>query len=491
MDMNPTQIDNDRDRAAKDKGIPQDQSEWHRSRLRRPVLQLPLEILRMIFLCALPPASLLDPTLHAGGRHSPWCMALRVKKALVLVCKAWWPVAMDTLYEEVMFRRPEQITAFIYALDSSTFDVESSVRSVGFLCFLPAGGTVIRDLRGILGRCPHLRSLTWDPCYWAGLLARPVRILTCPAGLTHLECGDTVNFRDLVSGLRAVSRTLRFLAFILPTDLGLDAHRTQLFQADLEILETLRMKYTQTSFEHAALKTMVPHWTMPRLRRLTVNEDGHHTSGLLQSLWDVLGQFCRTHCQRLDYLRLSISSHKSLDVQPLLDVCPALKHLVIEPNYRMPITHRTIKWVDVVVLPSSPQHTIPTYRSFFDAFIARNLPSLTKVRVLDGSLNYLPDLPYIIPPSEAPQGNSKHDNGNFDWVFPGVHICHRDQRLYRPDMAYLMEDVYNGVNYAFDGLWTRAHGYGRIVFSVWDDDSYWADDASASSSSDEDDTSSD
>ncbi|KII93029.1 hypothetical protein PLICRDRAFT_87489 [Plicaturopsis crispa FD-325 SS-3] len=443
--------------------------------------QLPVEILRMIFFYALPPANFLDPSPQAGGKYSAWCMTLRTKKAFVLVCRTWWPAAMEALYEEVMFRSPWQIAAFVRTLDLSSFDVESSVRRVGFLCALPTGCTssIIHELSGVLDRCHKLKSLTWDPCYEEETLLRPVGELICPTGLTHLECGEIVDFLDLISALRGVSSNLLSLAFILPRDVQSESHATQIFQVALDRLETLRVRYAQKPIAHAALRLMTSNWTMPCLKRLTVHSSPPYDDDPLQTLWEVMVTFCRAHCQRLEYFRYlpyKVQQYMDFNFQPILDVCPVLKHVVIDLGCYMPIRHPTIQCVDIEVSIEHSDYTRFKYMTFDNALSVENLPSLVSVRLLDQALGHLPEIPYIISPLE---GRDEHRESDLEFKYPGVHICYGADKVYRPDIMYL-----DGEDGAFDGLHARASRLGvRYRPKMWDvedDDSCWTEGDSAS-----------
>ncbi|KIM85054.1 hypothetical protein PILCRDRAFT_379983 [Piloderma croceum F 1598] len=72
----------------------------------------------MIFLRALPPSFLVDSSLNAGS-DSPWCEALRMKKSIVWVCKAWWQVGLELLYEEISMRRIGQNSALLRTLNAN------------------------------------------------------------------------------------------------------------------------------------------------------------------------------------------------------------------------------------------------------------------------------------------------------------------------------------------------------------------------------------
>ncbi|KII93040.1 hypothetical protein PLICRDRAFT_170836 [Plicaturopsis crispa FD-325 SS-3] len=448
--------------------------------LRRPVVRLPVEVLRTIFTYALPPACFLDPSLRAGGHNSSWCMTLRTKKALVLVCKLWRNTATNILYEEVMFRRPEQIVAFLRALDSSRLDLRTRVRRVGFLCAVPeeSATSILDGLSEVLDRCDRVESLTWDPCYLEETPGdtrhiSPARPLICPADLTHLECGESVNFEDLCAGLHHVCDTLRSLAFVLPVFArGIQRINTIPLLVDLDQLESLRVTYVVEPLRtHGALQFMISYWTMPCLKRLTVDTGpGFSKYDMQQSFWDVLTAFCGQHCERVEYLRVTARWDDERDLQPVLLACPVLKHLVINLGYTVPLAHPTLEWVDVEVPAARPQDTHACAAYYSALKDTGRLPRLRDVRLLDQALSALPDLPYVVRPWEG------EEDCAFEWRFPGVHVCYRDERLFRADMA-----CFDGLDGAFAGLYDRAHKVvKRKTFTQWDDDSPWVDNGSSS-----------
>ncbi|KII93138.1 hypothetical protein PLICRDRAFT_35318 [Plicaturopsis crispa FD-325 SS-3] len=185
-------------------------------------VHLPNEILWAIFSYAIPPTGFLDPGLY-GGPDSPWSLTLRTKKSFVLVCKAWWSVAMDILYEDVTFRRPGQISAFLRTLETSAFDVESSVRKIKVCAFIPRESTdaIKSDLTAVLSRCSRVSNFEWDvtggPSIPLPAFSTLLVSFDAARNLTHLECGNTItSLRDLVAALQPVRTTLLSLAFELP-----------------------------------------------------------------------------------------------------------------------------------------------------------------------------------------------------------------------------------------------------------------------------------
>ncbi|KII93035.1 hypothetical protein PLICRDRAFT_26411 [Plicaturopsis crispa FD-325 SS-3] len=485
-----------------DRQLLQGQTDTLQSILRRPVLLLPVEVLEIVFTYALPPASFLDPSLRAGGQNSSWCMTLRTKKALVLVCKLWRDVATKILYEEVVFRRPAQIPAFINTLNSSVLDLGFCVRRLGFLCVVTEESiaSVVSGVTEVLDRCKRIEGLTWNPFDLDNIADRspstpssarseievPISIcaIICPVGLTHLECGETIDYANLCSGLHSVRHTLRSLTFVLSAGYQPDEEQGIQQDVDLEQLENVRVTYAPSG-DWYCWDILPPSWTTPRLKRLTVNNTAHFSDDVLPWFWTKLSDFCRLIFGRLEYLRVTLLTSGSYDphnIQPVLDACPLLKHLVITMDYHMPISHPTLEYVDVEV-PLADPDDMEAYETIYSALHDEELlPSVKDIRVLDKALRSLPDLPYIIRPLEPPLDENEDNECKFEWKFPGVHICYRDERLYRADMA-----CFDGLDGAFDGLYDRAYRpIKHKTLTEWDEDSPWVD--GGSSSDDEDDT---
>jgi len=121
------------------------------------------DVLNMIFKLSLPPHFLLDSSLK-GGPESPWCLALRAKKAIVSVCRTWRNVGIEFLYREVSFRRTHQVFAFLDVLKSNPGDLGQLVRRMEVMCYIPSkqGDGLFREaLRQILECCPRVTAVRY------------------------------------------------------------------------------------------------------------------------------------------------------------------------------------------------------------------------------------------------------------------------------------------------------------------------------------------
>ncbi|KII93123.1 hypothetical protein PLICRDRAFT_380919 [Plicaturopsis crispa FD-325 SS-3] len=443
----------------------------HHDSSREPVsesephqVNLPNEILWAIFSYALPPSDFLDPGLY-GGPDSPWSLTLRTKKSFVLVCKAWWSVAMDILYEDVTFRRPGQISAFLRTLETSTFDVESSVRKI----------------KWDISNCPLMPPRTFSALLVSFDRAR---------SLTHLECGSTVfSLWDLVAALRPVRTTLLSLAFELPVIYKFDGLRIQ-----LDRLETLHLEWSRSASCIATSHTMctthlepfINDWSLPALKYLTVKEYTH----VEHDDWPFVPyveRFFQAHGARVEYFgvygwpqnpgRRKPNPPPLFKFQRILDALPALRHFATCTEDLAPFRHPTIEWVDVQSRYALESAHLAAARS---ALTTENLPALRGVRVIDDGLSALRGISRAIPPKGAEPA--------FEWRFPGVHICHREGRVYRADMLYhARDDAHLSDIDAGPYLWHE----GSMRFEESDDDGSWEDSCSEDSDSDESSTESD
>ncbi|KII93142.1 hypothetical protein PLICRDRAFT_170924 [Plicaturopsis crispa FD-325 SS-3] len=407
---------------------------------------LPNEILRMIFVYAIPPSEFVDPNLY-GGPESPWCLTLRTKKSLTLVCKAWWSVAMDVLYEEVAFRRPWQIAAFSRTLETSLFDCCSYVRKFDVACLLALDSiaSIESDLAQILCRCTRITQVRWNPCLDDGVApGHPFDRVWHPwpnLNLTHLECGPTVDFPSLAVGLQDVGRTLLSLSFTVPPTRS----DTPPIDVRLDRLESLHMQWLE-QLEYSHLESITTQWSMPQLKALTVDNSAYWRKSTV--LWlefcPALISFCKAHGKGIDYLRIHVQNVLSPegikmpstdDYQPILDACPSLQHLVLDAKSGSPLSHPRIQWVDVEWMDAEASHG-PESSGYLGLMLnTKRLPSLKGVRVIDRPLHFIRDLPRMVPPQYM-----LGEHTDFEWRFPGVHICHRKGRVYRADMQYLEDE---------------------------------------------------
>ncbi|KAF9223147.1 hypothetical protein BS17DRAFT_880787 [Gyrodon lividus] len=112
-----------------------------RSYLSKPAYRLKSFEPYLTFLAL--PTILLDPSL-SRSLESAWCHATRVRKAVVLVCKARYSVGINDLYREVVIRRINQIPALLSTLQNNNAKA-LLVESLRVFYGVP------RDLRTLVG----------------------------------------------------------------------------------------------------------------------------------------------------------------------------------------------------------------------------------------------------------------------------------------------------------------------------------------------------
>ncbi|KII93150.1 hypothetical protein PLICRDRAFT_170933 [Plicaturopsis crispa FD-325 SS-3] len=387
-----------------------DHTSMHQESVYQAHIRLPNEILHMIFTYAIPPSQFVDPSL-CGGPESPWCLTLRTKKSLALVCKSWWGTAMDILYKEVVFRRPEQIPAFVHTLDTSMFDCRSSVRKVSVACFL--NSDLVADLEGDLARifsgCPQITELTWNPHF--DDYETPDLLFTLQWAL------------PLAIGLQAVSKTLVSFSLVLPPTAPDETPAVR-----LDRLENLHIEWL---WKESTLQCITTHWSLPCLKIFAMTSRADPSTDRLIALRPSIVAFCQAHGQNIVYISIRMLGYPTTPrcrwsfYQPILDVCPNVRHLFINPSFSIPLTHPKIQWIDLES-PFSPDcRFVAQFVTEFD------LPSLKGVRTVDPALHAVAELARLVAPHYM-----LDKDADFEWRFPGVHVRHRQGRLYRADMEY-------------------------------------------------------
>lgn len=387
----------------------------------------PPEILHLIFQRALPPSFLVDSSISPGP-ESPWCQAMRLKKSLVRVCRAWHKVGLQVLYEDIVFRRIGQIPVFLQTLETSPDNLGDFVKRITIDSYTPRGYDAMfsSQLARILSMCPRLFRFSFTAPF---TLAQPEVLPPLKWSITHLNFGAATQFPMLFDALTHMCSGLVSLSLHIPTvglgDMDLFIH--------FDRLEELRCGVTEYSTSN--LLVFGAKWSIPRLQRLTFDMNGN-PSGTRTALPMVAYEsFCKTHGAGLKFLQIHPSYWWSMkytiSVFAILEFCPKLEHLVLHPNTLPPLSHQTVKWIDVW----SPHVRQSRSRRWIrDGTLSRNtFPALKTVRILDAALAVLPDLPILIPPNLVTA-----DDEAFEFQFSGVHIRHTRGHLYRDDLRYIV-----------------------------------------------------
>jgi len=424
---------------------------------------IPPEILRMIFLHAVPPLFLIDSSI-AGGPESPWCQALRMKKSIVGVSRAWCEVGIEVLYKDVAFRRIGQISALLRTLEARPDDFRNLVRGITVNCFVPRGYAALfhTELKRIFEHCPRVAHFAFNPSFSSPL---PYILPVINSPITHLDCGATITFSSVLASLMNVSGTLVSLSFHLPNT------EQEVTLIHFDRLKTLRCGVQYDSREN--LRMVEAKWKMPRLERLTFELDGDQrtmSTYLYRSFFIAHGR-----CLKFLSIRLGPWGRKcSLAMQPLLDQCPILEHLVLQAHSRDTLAHPTVKWIDLWSPHVRNRCIHPWVHVNFWAKEA--FPALQGVRTLDVALVNVPDLATMMPPDAVVNGDA------FD-RFPGIHIWHSRDRLIRRDLMYIR--VFEGGDNSSDDDYDSDSDYSPSEgHSSSDDDQCDGSDASCATDSD-------
>ena len=391
----------------------------------------------MIFLRALPPSFLVGSSLNAGS-DSPWCEALRMKKSIVRVCKAWWKVGSELLYEEISMRRIGQIPALLRTLDANN-SIGDMIKNLEISCFIPAGYLSLFqvDLARIFALCFRITRLSFTAHTSTSAAENPLSCIAFPpslhdacAKLTCLECNHPMDPEYLMSALR-VCVNLQSLWICLPCMDGLDGcnviGRRPLC---LEHLQTLRLMIQSENASDLSMITL--HWRMPTLHNVII----HELSCLDDTVdWKYKQDFFAAFgaCLRYVHIRPHWPPH-FIDAQNSIKHCPVLEHLAIWPSpnlFQMSLSHQTVKWID---LWTSTEGEEQTYTALRESLSQEALPSLIGLRELDGALSSQTDWPSVLPP------DSEVDVDGVEYRFAGVHVKHTARGIFKMDTIYYGED---------------------------------------------------
>ncbi|KII93137.1 hypothetical protein PLICRDRAFT_694366 [Plicaturopsis crispa FD-325 SS-3] len=247
---------------------------------------------------------------------------------------------------------------------------------------------------------------------------------------------------------------------------------------ELRCLETLHIEWSAAGCVRC-IKPLINAWSLPALKYLSVKEYPH-TADDDWPFIPFMSQFCHAHGARVEYFgvygwpqrrRLTSYMPSPFRFQEVLDALPVLRHFATCTEHLAPFRHPTIEWVDIQSRYALESAHLAAARR---ALTTANLPALRGVRVIDDGLSTLRGISRAIPPSCA--------LGAFEWRFPGVHICHRNGRVYRADMLYHARDDANLSDIdAGPYLWDE----GSERFEESDDDGSWEDSCSEDSDSDD------
>ncbi|EIW60603.1 uncharacterized protein TRAVEDRAFT_45851 [Trametes versicolor FP-101664 SS1] len=316
--------------------------------------RLPHEILLVIFRAARAPRYLRAPSVNAcHGSNSTWLSELRVRKALMLVCKGWSDVATELFYEDIVLRRMGQIIALADILTTnhgSQRDLAMLVKSIRLdTCIVlgPCADAVRDAFTSILSLCIALRAFEYHTAK-----SFPTT-LTLPPGDSagafnpswFVEDGPEafqLAFRERVSMLTSLDLAMR-----LSHKQVAHLHRLLSTATCLEILKVGQVYHVEHEGDHLdslpvlhlpKLKALYlpvieprfvayvsTNWVIPCLKQLTT---------LFSSETFKPRTLLAAHGARLVYLHLYPKRDLDLaicneDLARVVELCPVVEHLVL------------------------------------------------------------------------------------------------------------------------------------------------------------------
>jgi hypothetical protein len=365
------------------------------------------------------------------GPNSPWCQALRTKKTIVSVCKAWWRAGIEFIYEEVVLRRACQVSALRHTLGHS--GLGNLVKRIVFRCYVPSDYTAIflSDMNRIFDFCPRASSLAYcDPFPSTFDIIRPSSALTCHqifSTLTRLDCCRSWDFGLLIAMLGDCGH-LKSLSFHIPNTWP----KGQTSNIALIHLQDLRVHISNGAVKNFS---RVFSWNMPALIGVAIVNavSSYH-------LVSAFGDFCRIHGSGLKFLDLGLSNlYHGANLSDIGRWCPTLAHVVLPHNYYSDpdshphiIAHPTVQWVDFWGVEYG-NHTTPDTSSMYP-WIRTSLPALRGMRMFDRAFVDLPDLPTTLLP------NTILSTEVIEYKFPGIHILCDSDRVVRMDFIREIEE---------------------------------------------------
>ncbi|KAK6992675.1 hypothetical protein R3P38DRAFT_3083497 [Favolaschia claudopus] len=375
-------------------------SESKVSLLDAEVVTMPDEILLVIFREALQPSwgVRYGKTLPPFPRNI-WSSDFQTKLAIVGVCKAWYRVGLQFLYENVVLSSIGQLPAFVMTLEAQS-SIASFVRRLEITYWVPRAYNNLHDAetRKAFELCPQLKQFAFnpqsEPLYSNLDLPRFPYIEDTPWRITHLEVCDRIDYLSILPPLVHLSLSLESLSISLPLSYRTEDNRLVL---TFPRLLSLRLCIDGLSPPGSA-------WVIPNLQQLLLCPTHHKwREGPITALLAQYGQKLRT-------LSLGCRDPRST-LAELLGQCPQLQHLtVVESLVSVDdrLHHKTLQCLDVVG-DGTLIHRINSSH-FETAFPA--LRSYRRAAELDHSLPTSSWLEWILPLG----GESSDDSEDSDYA---------------------------------------------------------------------------
>jgi hypothetical protein len=314
---------------------------------------------------------------------SIWSFDLRMKLAIIAVCRTWNQIGVELLYNAVTIRRISQVPAFMCALESRE-GLGTLVRSLDINCAVPPrfSASFETSATKIFQLCPRLSHFGFSPAEDPTHRLGPYKsrgLFPAPTNsITSLRFNDQVLYDSTI--LPMLVHCCRSLQMLVLT-VGRSIQGTDDPRLVFENLEDLDLDLASDSKTSATSD-----WVMPRLRRVWLRSSPSSGATLLKACGRTLF-FLSLRC---------FYSHNGDAIQNLLDCCPSLKHLAIAPAPRtsmQPLKHATVNWVDLFYSLGDGGKTS------FDV-LKEGFPALRTLRIFDTSVSLLQNIPDTISPAE-------------------------------------------------------------------------------------------
>ncbi|KAG6899018.1 hypothetical protein C0993_001733, partial [Termitomyces sp. T159_Od127] len=386
---------------------------------------LPPEILRLIFLRTIAPRFLFGSYLSAG-RDSAWYKSVETALAISSVCKAWYHVGIAFLYEDVVFRRLDQLPKFLRTIKTRSI-FQHLVKKITVHTFVHYryGASFQKYLQEILNQCSSLKDLSLRclPLFHQYFLSTsrcvrrtiklPIKYVSMflpSAGLpTSISAITRLSLRT------SFSRALLDMTCNSLVSLSLFINDPDAMQAQLPILIPNLEDLILSSDEIRNVEDILSLLSVPSLQRFSFS--GYVDLWPLSLAEDPLLTFFKTHGRHLRVL-CNLSNLRSNDyAQAILDACPVLEHIVLRPYQNIQDSHPTVRWVDI--LPDIGHDPVEPHEW---SFPATAWPKLERVRVIPKIVSlYEPEQIFNIIASLSPDLVTS-DSEAFTLDFPGIRV---------------------------------------------------------------------
>ncbi|KAK6992672.1 hypothetical protein R3P38DRAFT_2657968 [Favolaschia claudopus] len=379
--------------------------------------RIPEEILLHIFRVALPPSwNVYFARTLPPFPQTIWSSDFETKLTIIQVCKRWYRIGLEFLYESVSLNSIGQLAVFVVALESHPH-LGSLVRRLEICYWVPRGYHTLHDteLTKALALCPRLTYFAFNP-QLVSPSEKPFDISLpkfppIPTDLdlweiTHLDICDWVPYQSTLPALLYLSSTLQSLSVALPTEYGAD-HPMLIFPH----VHSLRLCISEESVHSG------PYWSFPNLQQLLL-----FPTPRLGNDWPFSSAakvFLANHGRSLRTLSLG-KADENERLKKLLRHCPQLQHLTIAEHWlpsKYHCCHETLQTLHVQ-RESKRRHCFKKWKTMF--------PSLRSGHYVDASYDLFPILPAI--ESVAGQLDYSLPSGSY---LEFLHIV-RDDPEYQP-----------------------------------------------------------